>query len=258
MYGPFEHIAVTVDNGVARIELQRPQVHNALNTEMMFDLDRAFSAIQIDRAIDVVIIAGEGDEAFSAGVDIEQYAGPADEHDPRQKDRQEMFFDTYLDVYHCHAPVIAEIDGYCVGGGLILATYCDLRIATEGSRFGVPTANIGQIPTGGSTYRAIELVGEAKAKELVYTAGMINADEAEAIGLVNRAIPSEELDETIGGIVEAIQDTGRGAVKNSKRAFNAVSDAPDRETAREVEADLWWEQFATDERRDLVDQFLED
>lgn len=258
MYGPFEHITVTVDNGVARIELQRPEVHNALNTETMFDLDRAFSGIQIDRSIDVVIIAGAGDEAFSAGVDIEQYAGPTEDHDPRQKDRQEMFYDTYLDVYQCHAPVIAEVDGYCVGGGLILAMYCDLRIASEGSRFGVPTANIGQIPTGGSTYRAIELVGEAKAKELVYTAGMIDAEEAEAIGLVNRAVPPEDLDETVGGIVAAIQETGRGAVKNSKRAFNAVADAPDRETAREVEADLWWEQFATDERRSRVDRFLEE
>lgn len=258
MYGPFEHIDVAVENGVARVELRRPEVHNALNTETMFDLDRAFRGIQLDRSIDAVVITGSGEDAFSAGVDIEQYAGPTAGHDPRQKDRQDLFYETYLAVYHCHAPVIAEIQGYCVGGGLILAMYCDLRIAAEGSQFGVPTANIGQIPTGGSTYRAIELVGEAKAKELVFTAGMIDADEAAAIGLVNRVVPPEELGAAVAGIVEAIQGTGRGAVKNSKRAFNAAADAPDRETARSMEADLWWEQFASDERRDLVDRFLED
>lgn len=258
MNGPFEHIGVTVDNDVARIHLRRPEVHNALNTDTMLDLRRAFGEIQIDRSIDAVVIAGEGDEAFSAGVDIEQYAGPTEDHDPRQKDRQAMFYDIYMDVYHCHAPVIAQIHGYCVGGGLILAMYCDLRIASDGSRFGVPTANIGQIPTGGSTRRAIELVGEAKAKELVYTAGMIDAAEAERIGLVNQSVPPDELGDTVDGIITAIQDTGRGAVKNSKRAFNYAANAPDRDTAREYEADLWWEQFATAERRDRVNQFLDE
>lgn len=256
-YSAYESITLDVDDGVATIEFHRPEVYNALNNEVMLDLSRAFDEIQLNRDIDVVVITGEGEDAFSAGADISQYAGTADEHDPLQRDRQELFYEMYQKPYDCHAPVIAKINGYCVGGGLIFAMYCDLRIAVDDAKFGVPTANIGQIPTGGSTWRAVELVGEAKAKELVYTAGMIDADEAERIGLVNHAVPREELDETVDGIVDGIQDTGRGAVKNSKRAINGAVRAGNLETAREQEAEIWWEQFATDERRELVDEFNE-
>lgn len=256
-YDAYEYITVDVTDGIAEVEFHRPDVHNALNTETMLDLGRAFSEFHLDRSIDVIVITGEGDAAFSAGVDIEQYAGPTEEHDPVQRDRQDLFYEIYQRVFECHAPVIAKINGYCVGGGLILALYCDLRIAREGAKFGVPTANIGQIPTGGSTYRAVELVGEAKAKELVYTAGMIDASHAASIGLINHVVAADDLDATVDEICADIQNTGRLAVKNSKRAFNEVTDAPNRSVAREREAEIWWEQFATDERRDRVDEFLE-
>jgi enoyl-CoA hydratase/carnithine racemase len=257
-YSAYDSITVDVADGVATIEFHRPEKYNALNTEVMLDLQRAFAELRLDRDIDAVVITGEGEDAFSAGADIEQYAGQAEEHDPRQKDRQELFYDIYRAPLDLHAPVIAKIDGYCAGGGLILAMYCDMRVAAEGSQFGVPTCNIGQIPTGGSNYRAVQLVGEAKAKELVLTAGFIDDEEAHRIGLVNHTVPSEELDEKVAGIVDAIQSTGRGAVKNSKKAINQAADAPDIDAAREYEADLWWEQFATEERRNLVDEFNEE
>ncbi|WP_323174599.1 enoyl-CoA hydratase/isomerase family protein [Natrialba sp. PRR66] len=256
-HSAYESITLDIEDGIATIEFHRPEVHNALNNEVMLDLKRAFDEIQLTRTIDAVVITGEGDDAFSAGADIAQYAGPASEHDPLQRDRQELFYEMYQKPYECHAPVIAKINGYCVGGGLIFAMYCDIRIAVEDAQFGVPTANIGQIPTGGSTWRAVELVGEAKAKELVYTAGMIDAAEAERIGLINRAVPRAELDDTVAEIVAGIQGTGRKAVKNSKRALNDASRAETLEEAREREAELWWEQFATDERRELVDEFNE-
>ncbi|SEW30756.1 enoyl-CoA hydratase/isomerase family protein [Natrinema salifodinae] len=257
-YSAYESITLDIEDGIATIEFHRPEVYNALNNEVMFDLNRAFDEIQLNRDVDAVVITGEGDDAFSAGADISQYAGPASEHDPLQRDRQELFYEMYRKPYECHAPVIAKINGYCVGGGLIFAMYCDVRVAVEDAQFGVPTANIGQIPTGGSTWRAIELVGEAKAKELVYTAGMIDAAEAERIGLINHAVPRAELDETVAEIVAGIQNTGRKAVKNSKRALNYSAQAGSLEEAREREAELWWEQFATDERRELVDEFNEE
>lgn len=256
--GVYEHITVDVDGNVATIEFHRPEVYNALNTATMFDVRRAFDELQLDRDVDIVVLTGEGDDAFSAGADIEEYAGPTEDHDPYQKIRQDMFFDMYKKPKEFNGPVIAKVNGYCVGGGLILAMYCDMRIAADHAKFGVPTCNIGQIPTGGSTYRAVELVGEAKAKELVYTAGYVDAEEAHRIGLVNRVVPTEDLDDEVTGIIEAINDTGMLAVKNSKRAFHDTVDAPDLETAREREADRWWKQFATDERRELVDAFLDD
>jgi enoyl-CoA hydratase/carnithine racemase len=255
-YSAYEHISVDVTNGVATITLNRLEKYNALNNATFFDLQRAFGEIQLDRGIDVVVLEGAGEDAFSAGADIEQYAGPSEEHDPLQKERQDLLYDIYRIPYDCHAPVVAKIDGYCMGGGLIFAMYCDLRIADTTAKFGVPVTDIGQIPTGGSTYRAAELVGEAKAKELVYTAGTIDAEEAHRIGLVNDVVEPEELDATVEGVVSAIQSTGKKAVKNSKRAINAAVNSESLEEAREIEAEIWWEQFATDERRDLVDEFV--
>lgn len=258
VYTAYERIAVVVEEGVATIEFQRPAKHNALDTATMLDLGRAFDELQLDRDVDAVVITGAGDAAFSAGADIAEYAGPSSEHDPVQKDRQDIFYRIYRKPYDLHAPVIAAIDGYCMGGGLILALYCDLRIADNTAEFGMPTANIGQIPTGGATRRAVELVGEAKAKELAYTAGTIDAGHAERIGLVNRVVPPADLDGTVADIVAAIQATGGGAVTATKRAIHESVAAPDRETAREREAAIWWEQFATDERRGLVAAFLGD
>jgi enoyl-CoA hydratase len=257
-YGPYRHITLTAEDGVVTIIIGRPEKHNALNTGAMLDLQRAFSEIQFDRSVDVVVVEGAGDEAFSAGADIEQYAGPSEDHDPMQKERQARFYDIYREPFECHAPVIAKIDGFCVGGGLIFAMYCDLRIASQGSQFGVPTANIGQIPTGGATRRAVELVGEATAKELVFTAGYVGAEEAHEAGLVNDVVPPGDLDARVADVVEAMDSTGREAVKNSKRAINAAVEAENPERAREREAELWWEQFATEERRELVDEFTDE
>lgn len=255
-YSAYESISVDVSEGVATLEFHRPDVYNALNDDVMLDVSRAFDEIQLDRDVDAVVLTGEGEDAFSAGADISEYAGPPEEH-AHQEDRQELFYEMYRKPLECHAPVIAKINGYCVGGGLILAMFCDMRVAVEDAKFGVPTANIGQIPTGGSNHRAIELVGEAKAKELVLTAGFVDAAEAERIGLINHAVPREELDSTVQGIVDGIQDTGRQAVKNSKRALNYAAETSDVESAREFEAELWWEQFASDERQRLVDEFNE-
>ena len=257
MYDTYDTVTVDVDDGVATVTFHRPEKYNALSTEVFLDLQRAFSELQLDRDVDVVVITGEGEDAFSSGADIQQYAGPAGEHDPRQMDRQRLFYDVYRQVYDLHAPTIAKINGYCVGAGFVLASFCDLRIAVEEAKFGVPTTDIGQIPGGASTYRVTQLIGEAKVKELVYTAGMADASEAHDIGFVNHVVPREELDSTVDGIVDAIRDTGRLAVKNSKRAIDASVAAPDIETAFERESEIWWEQFATDERERLVDEFNE-
>lgn len=257
-YSAYEHISVDVDAGIATITLNRPEKYNALDDATFLDLQRAFNEIQLDRDVDVVVIEGAGDDAFSAGADIEQYAGPSEEHDPMQKDRQELFYGIYRAAYDVHAPVIAKVDGYCMGGGLILAMYCDLRIADTTSTFGVPVTDIGQIPTGGSTYRAAQLVGEAKAKELVYTAGHVDAEEAHRIGLVNQLVAPDELSETVEEVADAIAETGSRAVKNSKRAINAAVNSESIDEARATEAGIWWEQFATEERRELVAAFNEE
>jgi enoyl-CoA hydratase/carnithine racemase len=256
-YTAYENLLVSVEEGVATLTLDRPEKYNALNNALFLDIQRAFNEIELDDDIEVVVIEGAGDDAFSSGADIQQYAGTAEEHDPLQKRRQDLLYDVYRTVYDCHAPVIAKIDGYCIGGGLILAMYCDLRVADTTSAFGVPVTDLGQIPTGGSTYRAAQLVGEAKAKELVFTAGQIDAEEAHRIGLINQLVEPEALDGAVAELVSNIKATGTEAVKRSKRAMNAAAGSANIEEARETEAELWWEQFATDERRRRVEEFNE-
>lgn len=257
-YSAYEHVLVDVEDGVATVTLDRPEKYNALNNATFFDLQRAFNEIRLDADVRVVVVEGAGENAFSAGADIEQYAGPLEDHDPVQKERQSVFYDIYRLPYDIRQPVIAKIDGYCTGGGLIFAMFCDLRIADSTAKFGIPVTDIGQIPTGGSTYRAAQLVGEAKAKELVYTAGHIDAREAHRIGLINRLVDPGELEESVNEVITAIKNTGTEAVRNSKRAINAAVNSSDIDEARQIEAEIWWEQFTTEERRELVAEFTEE
>lgn len=254
----FEHLDMEINDELAEITLDRPAVHNAFDTAMVLDLRRAFDTIALEPAVDVVVISGAGDEAFSSGADITEYAGPADEQATEQAVRQKLFFEMCRAPFDCQAPVIAKIDGFCIGGGLILASYCDIRIASADSSFGIGTTDIGQIPTAGFAWRAINLIGEAKAKELVYSARYIDAREAERIGLVNRTVPADELDSAVATMVRDIRNTGTQAIKQSKKVLNRTVSTPSLEEARKFEADAWMEQFRTDERQRLVDEFLDE
>ncbi len=257
-YGPYRHLDAVVEDGLATLTIDRPGSHNALNTAAMHDLDRAFAEIADDRSIEAVVIEGAGDEAFSAGADLADYAGPIEEHDPEQRERQERFHEIFRAPHDCHAPVIAKIDGFCVGGGLVLALYCDLRIASDRSTFGLPTAAVGLLPTGGATRRLVDTVGESTAKELVFTADRIDAGRAREAGLLTDTVPAGSLDERVAGIVASMGEVGSEARERAKRAINAAVAAPDPETAREREASLWWEQFGSTERRERVAAFLEE
>ncbi|MFW5940051.1 MAG: enoyl-CoA hydratase/isomerase family protein [Halolamina sp.] len=256
-HGPYRHLEVAVDDGLATLTLDRPETHNALNTALLHDLDRAFAEIEADRSVSAVVIDGAGDEAFSAGADLGEYAGPTADHDPSQRDRQAQFHRIFRSPHECHAPVIAKIDGFCVGGGLVLALYCDLRIASDRSAFGLPTAAVGLLPTGGATRRLVDAVGESAAKELVFTAERVDAVRAAEIGLLTDVVPADTLDERVASVVASMDEVATAARERVKRAINAAVAAPDPATAREREASLWWEQFESDERRERVDGFLD-
>ena len=253
-YGPFRHLNLAVDDGRATLTIDRPETHNALNAAAMRDIDRAVSEIETDDAVEVAVIEGAGDEAFSAGADLGEYAGPTEGHERAEKERQHERFRAPHD---CSVPTIAKIDGYCIGGGLVLALHCDLRIASERSTFGLPTAAVGMLPTGGATRRLVDAVGESVAKELVFTAERIDAARAAEVGLLTDVVAADALPERVAERVASMQAVGSGARRRAKRAINAAVAAPDPETAREREASLWWAQFGSEERRDRVGEFLE-
>jgi len=257
-YGPYRHLDVAVADGLATLTIDRPKTHNALNTAVMHDIGRAFAEIQVDRdAVDAVVIEGAGDEAFSAGADLSEYAGPIADHDPAQRERQEQFHGIFRAPHACHAPVIAKIDGFCVGGGLVLALYCDLRIASERSTFGLPTAAVGLLPTGGATRRLMDAVGESAAKELVFTAERVDAARAREIGLLTDVVETGAVDQRVAELVAAMDEAGQAAIERSKQSINAAVAAPDPDAARQREASLWWKQFESTERRERVGEFLE-
>lgn len=257
-YGPYRHLDARVDDGLATLTIDRPATHNALNTAAMHDLGRAFAEIESHRdAVDAVVIEGAGDEAFSAGADLAEYAGPFEDHDPDQRERQERFHEVFRAPHDCHAPVIAKIDGFCIGGGLVLALYCDLRIASERSTFGLPTAAVGLLPTGGATRRLVDAVGESTAKELVFTAERVDAARAQQEGLLTDVVAADALPARVAELVESMRTVGDDARTRTKQAINAAVAAPDPATAREREASLWWAQFESEERRERVDEFVE-
>ncbi len=174
---------------VAILTFNRPDKLNALNEEVRTDLLASLAALEGDDAIGVVVVTGAGDKSFIAGADIGEFAGRTP-FDQRHAMRSPRIFDAMASF---PKPVIAMINGFCLGGGCEVAMSCDIRLASEKARFGQPEINLGLIPGGGGTQRLSRLVGLGHAMRLVLTGDMIGAAEARDIGLVDLVVPHDEL-----------------------------------------------------------------
>src|ERR687892_1950677 len=179
-------------NDIAIIKINRPDVLNALNKDVIAELYRAIDIVGVDDSIKVVIITGTGERSFCAGADIRYVVNI----NPIEAERYATFIHTLLNkIENLQKPVIAAINGYALGGGCELALACDIRIASSNAKIGQTEVTIGIPPGWGGTQRLLRIVGPAKAKELIFTGKMITAEEAEQIGLVNRIVgltPEEE------------------------------------------------------------------
>jgi enoyl-CoA hydratase/carnithine racemase len=186
----YKAITFEVADRVATITLNRPDRLNAINVEMREDFARLIAALQTNEEIGVVIVTGAG-RAFSAGGDIEYFEREWETARFRAESRRLMqFFD---ELEQIEKPVLAAINGPCTGAGLQMTLSCDIRVASDQSKFGFRENNIGLIPGAGGCSRLVKLIGYGKAKELIFTGEMISAAEAERIGLVNRVVPHDEL-----------------------------------------------------------------
>src|SRR5882762_4630139 len=170
---------------VAIITINRPDKRNALNIKTREEGAVLLEELREDDSVGVVVITGAGDKAFIAGADIAEFAGRTALAQRDVMTASSLF--TAIDTFP--KPVIAMINGYCLGGGCELALACDIRIASEKASFGQPEINLGIIPGGGGTQRLTRLVGEGKAMELILTGEIIDAQTAFAIGLVNHVVP---------------------------------------------------------------------
>ncbi|MFC2045406.1 enoyl-CoA hydratase/isomerase family protein [Chloroflexota bacterium] len=212
------------EDSIATITINRPDKRNALNRETRRELRRILDDVVADKNLRCLIITGAGDKAFISGSDINELK----EYSPIEL---KEFMATlgqqlYTDFENLDIPVIAMINGAALGAGLELAMTCDLRIAAENARFGQPEILLGIIPSGGGTQRLPRLVGMTKAKELIYTGDFIDAWEAERIGLVNKVVPLNELEETTKQLASKIVNKSPVTIKAAKLVMNKGTQSP--------------------------------
>src|SRR3712207_1665789 len=186
----YETILLERRGGVAVITINRPEKRNALNIQTRAEGAAALDDLREDEGVRVVVITGAGDKAFIAGADIGEFAGRTAVTQRDVMLGRSLF--TAIDTFP--KPVIAMVNGYCLGGGCELAMACDLRVASETASFGQPEINLGIIPGGGGTQRLKRLVGEGKAMELILTGDIIDAKTAYTLGLVNLVVPAPDLE----------------------------------------------------------------
>lgn len=246
-----ELILVEKKGGTAVLTFNRPQALNAINSGLNAELAGALDRIEGDNEIKVVVLTGAGDKAFIAGADIKEMqsmdAIAAREFALNAKK-------TVDKLYHFKKPVIAAINGYCLGGGLEYAMACDFRVASANARFALPEISIGIMPGSGGTQRLPRLIGMGLAKEMIYTGEMIDADKALNLGIINHVFKREELlDETVK-IAGKIAAKSAIAISLIKSSVNRGSEA-DLDTASIFEIDCFALCFTTEEQKRAMAAF---
>jgi enoyl-CoA hydratase/3-hydroxyacyl-CoA dehydrogenase len=236
------------DDEVLAIELDRPERLNALNQDLMDEIEHALDTADDD--VRVVTFEGAGDRAFCAGADIGGFA----DTEPWEASEITSMFETVNDF---PKPTIAKVDGLCLGGGHELALACDMRLATTDSQFGFPEINLGLLPGGGGTQRTTRMVGEARAKELVFRGEPISAERAEEWGLINRAVDSDEFEDVCAEFVEDIVEGPPVGLEMAKRIMNRGQDAS-LEAALTMESQSFGLLFSTEDMVEGTTAFMED
>jgi enoyl-CoA hydratase/carnithine racemase len=213
-------LVITEDRGVVRhVVLNRPDKRNAMSQALLLELADALREAANDASVHCVVLRGAG-LVFSAGVDLGELASFAGDPDVLRPFRN-VFLDCANLCESMPKPVVCQIHHTCVGGALEVALGCDLRIASDDSRLGLPEVKFGIIPDVGGSSRLPAVVGLGRAKELIMTARMIDAAEAHRIGLVNRVVPADELDAAAQALVDELLANSHVAVGRAKRVMDA-------------------------------------
>ena len=249
----FENILVQKTAALAQITINRPKKLNALNKATIYELHKAFDALESDLNIKAIILTGSGEKAFVAGADISEFAHfTADEGATLAREGQEILFNF---IENLGTPVIAAINGFALGGGLELAMACHFRIASENAKMGLPEVSLGVIPGYGGTQRLPQLVGKGKAMEMIMTAGMISAEDAKNCGLVNHVTTQEELILLAEKIASKILRNSPVAISAAILAVNANFE--DGVNGFDTEIDAFGDCFGTEDFKEGTTAFLE-
>ena len=249
----FETILFAVEDGVATITINRPKVLNALNDTVLADLTRCFRDIRRHEEVKGVMITGAGDKAFIAGADIAVMEGMT----PLQaRHFCEAGHRCMRAIEMCHAPVVAAVNGFALGGGLELALSCDFIYAATNAKMGLPEVNLGLFPGFGGTQRLPRLIGRNRAKELIYTARLLSAEEAFSWGIVNKVVEPAELLNAVKGVLKTILKKGPVAIQLAKRVMNEGTDLP-LASGLAFEENTFPMIFGTEDKTEGVRAFLE-
>ncbi len=217
------HILFEVGNGVGYLIVNRPEQRNAMTWAMYQRLVEVCEEVDHDDRIKVLVISGSGDRAFISGTDIAQF--PAFRGNPRAGIEYEERIDQVIGRLDAvRKPTLASIRGFAVGGGLTIALACDLRLAAENARFGVPIIRLGNCLSMKNYARLVALLGPARAKEMIYTARHVDAEQAHAWGLINEIVPSAALEARTRELAEAIASAPPLTLQVSKEAVRRVVD----------------------------------
>ncbi len=240
-----------MEDRIAVLTLNAPERRNAIDLEMVQALHRNLDALLEEPDLTAIVLTGAGEKAFAAGADIAQLK------ERKARDALAAINSSlFKRVEDFPVPVIAAIRGWCLGGGCELAIACDLRVAGASARLGQPEVSLGIIPAAGATYRLPRLVGLGRARELVYTGRIVDAAEAERIGLVNRVVPDEEVLDAALALAREIAHNGPLAVRLAKASMNALA-RPNEQMAMTVESSLQAVLFDSADKHDRMQAFLE-
>lgn len=247
-----ETILVEREGRVAILTINRPDKLNALNQQVRDEMLEILGQLEHDAEVGVIVITGAGEKSFIAGADIGEFAGRTP-FDQRHAMRSPRIFDIMASY---PKPVIAMINGFCLGGGCELAMSCDIRIASDKARFGQPEINLGLIPGGGGTQRLPRLVGTGQAMRLILSGDMVGAAEAKEMGLVEIVVPAEELRAKTLELAGKIASKSPLTLKVAKEAIRA-SERTSVEDGITYERDLFCLCFSSADKEEGVKAFLE-
>ena len=248
-----KNVLLEKEGSLAIVTINRPKALNALNSETLKDLDAVVTDLENDNKITCVILTGAGEKSFVAGADISEMK---DLNEEQGREFGILGNKVFRRLEKLDKPVIAAISGFALGGGCELSMACDIRIASEKAKFAQPEAGLGITPGFGGTQRLSRIVGEGKAKELIYTCDMIKADEALRIGLVNKVVPLESLMEEARTMANKIMANAPIAVKLCKDAIGRGMQV-DIDEAINIEAEDFGKCFSTQDQKEGMTAFME-
>lgn len=248
----YKYLVVKVEDSIAEVKINRPDVLNAVDDETILELELAMQTLNKDTNAKVIIITGEG-KSFVSGSDI---ANLAKKDSIKAREYSQLGQRVLNYIENMEKPVIAAVNGFALGSGCELAMACDIRISADNAKFGQPEVKLGVIPGHAGTQRLARLVGLGKAKELIFTGEIIDAHEALRIGLVNKVVASAELMNEANKIAQKILEMGPIAVKLAKTVLNRGFDS-NFTTASSYESEAFGICFSTTEAKEGMQAFLE-